>query len=117
MARVCMLAFTDYPVDTRVRREAEALVARGDEVDFVVPRSRSLGDRRTFNGVTLHPITSFDYDDGDRPRDYIRRYVAFQARAFLLITRLHRRRRYDVVHVDTMPDSLVFSALGAKLLG
>jgi glycosyltransferase involved in cell wall biosynthesis len=117
MARACMVAFTDYPVDTRVRREAEALVARGDEVDFICLRTPSLGDRRTMNGVSLHPVMSFDYRDGGRPRDYVRRYVTFQLAALVRILRLHMRRRYDVVHVNTMPDSLVFSALGAKLLG
>lgn len=117
MARVCMVAFTDYPVDTRVRREAEALVERGDEVDFICLRTPSLGDRRTLNGVRLHPVMAFDYRDGARPRDYVRRYVAFQLAVLVRILRMHLRRRYDVVHVNTMPDSLVFSALGAKLLG
>jgi glycosyltransferase involved in cell wall biosynthesis len=117
MARVCMLAFTDYPVDTRVRREAEALVQRGDEVDFVCLRTRSLGDARSLNGVRLHPLMRFDYADGARPRDYVRRYAAFQLSALAHITWMHVRRPFDVVHVSTMPDSLVFSALGAKLLG
>ena len=32
MARVCMVAYSAYPGDTRIRREAEALVHRGDEI-------------------------------------------------------------------------------------
>src|SRR5689334_16689228 len=112
-----MVAFTDYPVDTRVRREAEALVERGDEVDFICLKTPALGDRRSLNGVTLHPLMWFDYKDGGRPRDYIRRYLVFQLAALVRILQLHLRRRFDVVHVNTMPDSLVFSALGAKLLG
>jgi glycosyltransferase involved in cell wall biosynthesis len=112
-----MVAFTDYPVDTRVRREAEALVERGDEVDFICLKTPALGDRRSLNGVTLHPLMWFDYKDGGRPRDYVRRYLIFQLAALVCIFQLHVRRRYDVVHVNTMPDSLVFSALGAKLLG
>jgi glycosyltransferase involved in cell wall biosynthesis len=117
VARACMVAFTDYPVDTRVRREAEALVERGDEVDFICLRTPSLGDRRSLNGVALHPVMRFDYKDGASPRDYVRRYLIFQLAALVRIFRLHVRRPYDVVHVNTMPDSLVFSALGAKLLG
>jgi glycosyltransferase involved in cell wall biosynthesis len=112
-----MVAFTNYPIDQRVRREAEALVERGDEVDFICLGTPSLGDRRTLNGVVLHPVMDFDYRDGDRPRDYVRRYITFQLAALVRIFQLHLRRRYDVVHVNTMPDSLVFSALGAKLLG
>jgi glycosyltransferase involved in cell wall biosynthesis len=112
-----MVAFTDYPVDTRVRREAEALVERGDDVDFICLGTPSLGERRSLNGVALHPVMRFDYRDGSRARDYVRRYVTFQVAALVRVLRLHLRRRYDVVHVNTMPDSLVFSALGAKLLG
>jgi glycosyltransferase involved in cell wall biosynthesis len=117
MARICMLAFTDYPVDTRVRREAEALVQRGDEVHFVCLRTASLGDRRSLNGVTLHPLMRYGYDDGAKPWDYVRRYVNFQVLALVHILRMHLARPFDVIHVNTMPDSLVFSALGAKLLG
>ena len=117
MARVCMVAFTDYPVDTRVRREAEALVQRGDEVDFICLGTPSLGDRRSLNGVSLHPVMRFVYTDGARPRDYVWRYFTFQLAAFFRILGMQLRRPYDVVHVNTMPDSLVFSAVGAKLLG
>jgi glycosyltransferase involved in cell wall biosynthesis len=112
-----MVAYTNYPSDTRIRREAEALVERGDEVDIVCPRVPALEALRTFAGVGLHPVLSFDYGGQSRPRDYIRRYLAFLGAAGFEVTRLHRRDRYDVIHVHTMPDFLVFSALGAKLLG
>jgi glycosyltransferase involved in cell wall biosynthesis len=112
-----MLAYTDYPVDTRVRREAEALVRRGDEVEFLCLRTPSLGERTSLNGVRLHPLMRFDYADGARPVDYLRRYLRFQLAALARIMAMHVRRPFDVVHVNTMPDSLVFSALGAKLLG
>src|SRR6266566_2230455 len=117
MARVCMVAYTNYPSDTRIRREAEALVERGDEVDIVCPGVPALERRQTFAGVGLHTVLSFDYAGGSRRRDYARRYLAFLAAAAVEVTRLHRRERYDVIHVHTMPDFLVFSALGAKLLG
>jgi glycosyltransferase involved in cell wall biosynthesis len=112
-----MVALTDYPADTRVRREAEALAQRGDEVDFVCPAAPSLGDRRTLAGVTLQPVTASTHRDARRPRDYVRRYLGFQVAATLKVLRLHLRRPYDVIHVNTMPDFLVFAALGPKLLG
>jgi hypothetical protein len=34
MARICMIAYTFYHSDPRVRREAEALASRGDSVDL-----------------------------------------------------------------------------------
>jgi glycosyltransferase involved in cell wall biosynthesis len=116
-ARVCMIAYTNYPADTRVRRYAEALVERGDEVDVVCPRVPALAGVRELSGARLHTVRDFDYEGSARPADYARRYAAFVLAAAATTLRLHWRRRYDVIHVHTMPDFLVFSALGPKLLG
>jgi len=116
MARVCMVVYTNYPSDTRVRREAEALAHRGDVVDVVCPPTPALEGRDTFAGVGIHAVGS-SYSRGTRPVAYIRRYLAFLFASAVKVLRLHRRNRYDVIHVHTMPDFLVFSALGPKLLG
>jgi glycosyltransferase involved in cell wall biosynthesis len=117
MARVCMVAFTIYPADTRVRREAESLVERGDEVDVVCPRSPGLGLPGSLAGVRIYPVASFSYSADARPLDYMKQYLAFLAASAIVAFRLHLRRNYDVIHVHTMPDFLVFSAIGPKLLG
>jgi glycosyltransferase involved in cell wall biosynthesis len=116
-ARICMIALTDYPGDQRVRREAEALVARGDEVDVISPLTPSIGSRRSIDGVNLHPTGRLRRDEKLRFAGYLSRDLAFLARASVKALRLHRRRPYDVVHVHTMPDYLVFAALGPKLTG
>jgi glycosyltransferase involved in cell wall biosynthesis len=116
-ARICMIALTDYPGDQRVRREAEALVARGDEVDVISPLTPSIGSRRSIDGVNLHPIGRLRRDERLGFAGYLGRDLAFLARASVKALRLHRRRRYDVVHVHTMPDYLVLAALGPKLTG
>jgi glycosyltransferase involved in cell wall biosynthesis len=116
MARVCMVVYTNYPSDTRVRREAEALVQRGDVVDVVCPQTPKLDGRRDMAGVSIHTVGS-NYSRGARPVDYVKRYLPFVASSTLKVMRLHLRRRYDVIQVHTMPDFLVFSALGPKLLG
>jgi glycosyltransferase involved in cell wall biosynthesis len=116
-ARVCMIALTDYPGDQRVRREAEALVSRGDEVDVISPLTPSIGDRRTIDGVRLYPTGRLRRDKRLGFLGYIGRDLAFLVRATFAALRLHRRRRYDVVHVHTMPDYLVAAALFPKLMG
>ena len=35
MKKICMIAYTNYLSDARPRREAETLVRRGDQVDFI----------------------------------------------------------------------------------
>ena len=117
MARVCMIALTDYPADMRVRREAEALARRGDEIDVICPATPALGARRSIGGVSLRTVTRFAYSPDTRGRDYLVRYATFMFAALRTVTRLHLRRPYDVVQVHTMPDILVFAALGPKLLG
>jgi len=115
--RVVMVAFTNYPGDTRVRREAEALVERGCTVDVICPWTPSLGEQRSIEGVRIHPTGRLEQKSELSPVAYIVRDVTFVARAALAVLRLHRRNRYDVVQVHTMPDYLVAAATFAKLTG
>jgi glycosyltransferase involved in cell wall biosynthesis len=114
--RVCMVAYTRYRSDARPRREAEALVARGDEVDFI-----ALGDEATrhddvIEGVHLLELSAERYR-GASALAYLTSYGRFFARALALVTARHARRRYDLVHVHTMPDFMVFTAALVKPLG
>jgi glycosyltransferase involved in cell wall biosynthesis len=51
------------------------------------------------------------------PARYIFQYSAFFLWAFAQASRLHMRRKYDVVQVNTLPDALVFAAAIPKLVG
>lgn len=119
--KVCMVAYTFYDSDNRVRRYAEALAKRGDQVDVIALSSGNapLGaeDR---NGVTLHRI---QYREGtERSKwTYARRLLRFLFASSLFLTRRHHRVRYDLIHVHNVPDFLVFAAwypkwTGAKLI-
>ncbi|HYL41197.1 MAG TPA: glycosyltransferase, partial [Candidatus Binatus sp.] len=48
---------------------------------------------------------------------YVREYLSFFVRAALQLLRDHRRRRYALVQVATLPDWLVFAALPLRLVG
>jgi glycosyltransferase involved in cell wall biosynthesis len=114
---VLMIAFTNYPGDTRVRREAEALVARGDVVDVICPLTDAIGNQRVIGGVRLHPTGTLRQKGELSPLAYIARDLAFVARATFKALRLHRKHRCDVVQVHTMPDYLVAAAVFPKLMG
>jgi glycosyltransferase involved in cell wall biosynthesis len=116
MARICMIAYSEYSSDARIRREAEALAARGDDVDFIClpPENRSV--IRFLNGVSLHPLNIRRYRGSSGWR-YMLSYLRFFWRSFLLVSIRHLRLRYDVVQVHTMPDFMVFSALVPRLTG
>ena len=49
--------------------------------------------------------------------DYLLQYSAFGAACFMILAFRSLRKRYDIVHVDNMPDFLVFSGLVPRLFG
>jgi glycosyltransferase involved in cell wall biosynthesis len=116
MARVCMVALTKYQSDARVRREAEALVERGDDVDVICLRGADTGRTRSLRGVRLYEVWVPRYR-GSSALSYVAQYSVFFVLAAIGVSWLHLRRRYDVVQAHTMPDFIVFTAILAKLLG
>ncbi len=114
--RICMIAYTHYLSDARPRRAAEALVARGDEVDFLSLGEEGSGSEEVLQGVRVVPLPVARYR-GQRRARYLSSYGRFFAQGLREITRRHRHRRYDVVYAHTMPDLIVFTAAGARLRG
>lgn len=115
--KICMVAYTFYELDNRVRRYAEALAKRGDQVDVIAlsDGNAPLGAEE-MNGVTLHRI---QYREGTERSmwTYARRLLRFLFVSSLFLTRRHRRVRYDLIHVHNMPDFLVFAAWYPKWTG
>jgi glycosyltransferase involved in cell wall biosynthesis len=110
-----MVVQSYYPFDVRVRRETEALVEQGCSVDVICrqqgfePRLESMG------AVTVHRLALGEKKWGLFTQLF--EYVAFAFLAFLKVTQLHIRHRFDVVQVHNLPDFLVFSALVPRLTG
>jgi len=113
VARVLIIAYTTYAHDGRVKRQAEALSCRGDQVDVICLSSGPLSDT---NGVTIVGIEIPRYRGASRTR-YLRSYFNFFARAAALATRRSFSARYDLVIVCTMPDVAILSALPCRLFG
>ena len=113
--RICLVVQSYYLRDPRVRREAEALAREGYDVDVIALSERGGLRKQTVNGVniTCVPIA--------RRRATILRYLFeyslfFCAASVILSARLFTRR-YDLIHVNNMPDFLVFSTILPKLFG
>jgi glycosyltransferase involved in cell wall biosynthesis len=111
-----MVAYTFYKSDPRVRREAEALAARGDTIHFICTEDGAGTGTQELNGVRLYPLGVGRYQGGSTVR-YLLIYLLFFFKASFTLARLHLRNRYDLIHVHTMPDFLVFTALLPKLMG
>jgi len=115
VSRLAIVVHAVYPGDPRVRRQADALVERGHVVDIFCLRGAGesaeeadgsiriirLPVNRTVSGVAGHTAE----------------YLAFAGMAAVRLTREHRRHRYDLVQVATVPDFLAFAAAPLKLAG
>lgn len=114
--RVCMLAYTFYENDNRVRRYAETLARRGDTVDAIALRRPGQDSFEVIRGVNVHRIQRRTKDE-KHPLTYLFRLLLFSLRSFWMLSVGQLRRGYDVVHVHSIPDFLVFSALVPRLSG
>ena len=113
---VCMVVHAYYEEDSRVRREAESLVARGRPVDVYSLRRAGDASEGTLEGVHLHRL-NVQRHQGAGLATYLREYCTFLVRAAWAISRAHRRRRFGLVQVHTLPDFLVLAALPLRLVG
>jgi len=113
MARVLIIAYTNFIYDGRVKRHAETLAARGDSVDVV---ALSNGHEGVQNGVNVIGIPIARYRGASRA-SYLASYLRFFSYAARLAYKLGRGNPYDVIITCTLPDVAVLSALPARLLG
>ncbi len=114
--KILMVAYTNYLTDARPRREAETLAARGDEVDFISLAEKCHPSEEVINGVRVLRLSMVRYR-GAGGLKYVLSYLKFFNKASIKVVSLYIAKRYDVIHIHTMPDFLVFVAIVPKLLG
>jgi len=113
---VLMIAYTNYRTDPRVIRAAEAAVNAGFEVDFLALRREGDPAVEMIRGVRVIHVNQRRYRGRGLFR-YMLAYLNFFIRCFSKSAALSLRKSYVVVHVNNMPDFLVFSTLVPKLMG
>ena len=114
--RICMLTYSAYEYDNRVRRYAEALAQRGDDVEVLSVSLKDSPRQTVLAGVKVtHVLGKTQLRESTLA--YILQVCWFSLAAFGVITKRALTRPYDVVHVHNMPDIIVFSALVARLRG
>jgi len=113
--KICMVAYSPYESDNRVRRYAETLAKRGDQVDVIaLSREPSQPSVEEIEGVTVYRIQHREHNERSK-WTYAWRLLQFLVRSSRALTRLHTRNRYDVIHIHNMPDFLVFAAWYPKV--
>jgi glycosyltransferase involved in cell wall biosynthesis len=113
---VCMIAYTDYVFDARVRREAETVAAGGFRVVCLKTRNGARAQRYVMNGVEIWELGVRKYQ-GKNLLAYLRSYLHFLLSSSAVCARLLWKGELDVVHVHNLPDFLVFAGLLPRLAG
>lgn len=114
--RVCMLTYSFYELDARVQQYATALLDQGHEVDVIALRRAGMPRHETLSHLTIHRI-QYRVRNERGVASYLLRIGQFLIHAVVVLARAHRARRYQIVHVHSVPDFLVFAAIVPRLLG
>lgn len=113
----CMVVHAYYPHgETRVQREAEALMEKGCAVDVLCLRQKGERICENVNGVHVFRLPVRRHK-GRGIFIQLMEYLSFFGLAFCRVTRLHFKKRYPVIQLHNLPDFLVFAALIPRLMG
>ena len=114
--RVLMLLENNgYPGDTRVRREALALVQEGFEVSVIAPKEGPQPAVETVDGVQVYrypaPL------EHDSVLGFAWEFIYSTAAAFFMSLRVWITKGFDVIHAHSPPDTLFVVGAFYKLFG
>ena len=113
--RVCLVRQLYYDNDPLLRREVDALLDDGFEVDVLCMRRPGETSLERSGALVIRRLP-LSHRRGGIAR-YLYEYAAFLILAGVVLSVRHLRRPYDLVQVNTLPDTLVFAALVPKLTG
>lgn len=113
---VCMVTHSYYEADNRVMRYAETLAAQGHHVDVISLRLSDDEEDTVVRGVHVFKVQSRAKDQKGRGA-HLFPVLRFLLKSSWLMTKLHRKRPYDLIHVHSVPDFMVFAAWYPKVTG
>jgi len=115
--RHCMVVHAYYPLgETRVQREAMALLEHGFEVTVMCLRNDGEPRREEVDGVSILRLPVKRHR-GSGFGAQLFEYLLFFSLVSITLTAVHLRRRFDTIQVHNLPDFLVFAALVPRLMG
>lgn len=113
---IALVTHSYYEEDPRVRRQAEALAGAGWRVEVFALRRPGDPAGGRLAGVEIHHL-GVRRHQGAGAMTYLAEYLAFFVRVAVALVVGQIRRGFDLVHVATLPDWLVFAALPLRAAG
>jgi len=115
MANICMIAYSDYNQDARIKSYIRILVKNGYHVDLLALKDGNNRNVEEGQGYRIKRLSK-KYR-GSSALAYIFSYLKFTLLSSICLNWLDILNRYSAIHVHNMPNFLVFTALIQKLLG
>lgn len=114
---IWMIAYTNYSIDARVRREAETIASLPEyRVHLLALKEMKESRSYVLDGVEVHELNVAKYRGGGNFK-YLSSYVRFLVIAFLKCSGLSLKGAIDLIHVHNMPNFLVFAAILPRCFG
>ena len=113
--RICTVVYSYYPFDPRVRKEVRALVEKGYSVDIICLRDHDEKRFEEVDGAKVYRLSMAAVRGGYLR--YLYQYLMFFLMSFTLLLKQQIKKRYDVVHVHSLPDFQVFVTIIPKMFG
>lgn len=114
--RICVVTHSLYESDCRVMRYAEVLAGRGDEVEVIALQKEGKPAEEVIKGVKVSRVQKRSFQEKKRAA-FLWQVMMFFVKATWLVTKRHLQKPYDVLHINSIPDFLVFVAVIPKLMG
>src|SRR5216683_2220839 len=92
--KICMLAYSFYETDARIKQYATALVERGDTVDVIALRQPGQPNHSVLNGVNVFRIQTRTFNERG-PLTYLFRIMRFLLLSAAFIARRHLSEKYQ----------------------
>jgi glycosyltransferase involved in cell wall biosynthesis/peptidoglycan/xylan/chitin deacetylase (PgdA/CDA1 family) len=114
--RICMLAYSFYDYDNRIRRYAETLVKEGHQVEAISLSRPGQPPGGVLSGVTVSRLQTRTRNEKGA-FSYLYRMLRFLCHAARVLAQKHAQRPFDLIHVHSVPDFAVFAAWRQKRQG
>lgn len=114
--KMCLIAHRFYESNSHMRQFAKAFSSPGDKVDVIAVRRGNLPKHEVIDGINLFRIQTRRFVESGTFSQLVQ-IAIFLLRAAAVVGWKHVRSPYDVIHVQSIPDFLVFSALVPKMMG
>lgn len=112
----CIIAYTFYELDYRVRRYAEALIEQGYNVDVIVLRRNNEDKEGILNKVNIYRLQERSFKEKNIISFLFNQLKFFILGSLFLLNR-YITKRYKIIHIHNIPDFLIFMGLIPKLTG